>query len=595
MLVKEKRFGPKLLFLLTILAILITNYGIAFVFYHSYNPQIIRSRKSSTNFLPDICSEVSSYCLDWNIKIGDSYDENTRSVATDSCDNIYIVGWQDITGSANNRDIILTKFTYTGQQVWIKTWGGSEDDIGYDLVIDSSDNIYIIGLTKSRGDVDGDVVIIKYNTAGIEQWNFTWGGSNFDCATGIDIDELNNFYITGWTMSFGDSDGDVFLIKFNNTWDQQWVKYWGGSNKEEAADVLIDLNNTIYISGRTDSIGNGGDAFILKYNSSGGLQWERTWGTYYAQMASSIAVDSSHNIYAVGMSFGHPASSGKGILIKYDSEGNFQWEEIWGYNGVFNNYFYEIIIDSNDELFITGITRSLGIAGNDDAIFFNYDILGNQQWYKIWSESDKENLFGICKDTKNNIYTVGGTASSTAGGSDILFLKYSFKPQITINFPNENDVFRGTAPDFVISILGSYENIWYSIDNWVTNISIDSLSGTIDQTEWNKMNDGLIVIKFCSNNTYGTESFAEVPIYKNTAIPMPQDNDLVTYLTIIVIGVVSIVGIVNIGLIFYFKSRTRMKRFNTYNEELQIKVCPFCHKQILIDSNFCVYCGLKLN
>ena len=695
----KSNYKRKIFSILFLASMFVFQISILISYFNFSAKSIEIQEKSFESDLPSISSAASDYILDWNVKIGGSYEDYALAIAVDSNDYIYVAGWQDLTGTGTNRDIVFVKYNSTGHQQWIRYWGGSEDDKAYDLVIDSADNIYIVGLTKSFGDIDGDVVIIKYNNTGIQQWNFTWGGSNAEVGSGIDFDTSNNFYVTGWTMSLGDTDGDAFLIKFNSTWQEQWIETWGGANKEECGDVHVDSDNVIYTSGRTDSIGSGGDAFILKYNSTGDLQWDETWGASYAQTASGIATDSLHNIYAVGMTFGHPASSGKGVLLKYDTDGNYQWEKIWGYNNVFNNYFYRVMIDSDDELYITGITRSLGIPGNDDAIFFNYDTAGNQNWYKIWSENQGENLNRICMDNKKNIYSVGATSSSTAGGNDILLLKYSYEPQIFINSPSENKVFGTTAPDYSLTILGSYEDVWYTLDNGITNINISSLTGIINQTEWDKKEDGPVIIEFYTNNTFGTESSTEVLVYKDTKYPIiiinepdiddsyasiapnfdisitepnlhtswytiddgitninftgstgmieqtewdkkPNGpviikfyaNDTVGhenfaevivhkhvpvnitdfYIIIIVVGVISVIGIVTIGIIIYRKKRViieiprleynkikkkkeKKKRKRVTEMEPKLINCPFCHTEITTDQNYCTYCGGKLN
>ena len=395
-------------------------------------------------------SNEDEYVFEWNSTLGGIYIDGARGVAVDSNDNVYVAGYQDISGSNTNRDIVIAKYNPIGEQQWIRYWGGSNDDIAYNLLIDAFNNIYIVGFTKSFDDINGDAVIIKYDINGQQQWNFTWGGSEFDFATALDIDSNHNMYLGFTSKSFGDIDGDIVIVKFNSTWHEQWNVTWGGSDSEEIADLYIDTNDDIYISGRSDSLDPSpgeGDAFLNKYNSSGDLQWSRNWGGSYSQMASGIATDSLNNVYITGMTFGHPSSSGKGVIVKYNSEGTYQWEEIWGVNGVYANYMYRIIIDSNDDLYVSGTTRSYGIPNNNDAILFNYDTDGNQNWYKIWSEYEWDLSFGLCMDSQSNIYLVGDTKSYTIGQNDILLLKYAFVsniPSIEIITP-ENITY--TEPD----------------------------------------------------------------------------------------------------------------------------------------------------
>ena len=386
----------------------------------------INLRTSESDNLPTTNSLSSDYEFEWKTTWGSGYDDIGVEVSTDSYDNVYLVGYSDTTGS-DNCDIKIFKYDPFGVEQWSRTWGGSNDDKGYDICIDSSNNILIIGYTKSLGDSDGDIIIIKYDTLGNEIWNKTWGGSLFDYGTYIMKDSSDNFFIVGRTHSFGDTTGDALLVKFDNNFEEQWNKTWGGNEPDIANKVEKGSDGYLYVVGHSDSVDSHAgysDVVLLKYDDDGNYQWERTWGTSYAQRGVSLALDSNDNIYITGYSFGHPASSGKGYLLKYDSSGTYQWERIWGVNGQYGNYFYNIIIDDKDELYISGCTKTYGIPDNYDTLLLNYDTSGNQNWYKYWAGNGFEVSPGICMDAFSNIYLAGYTDTDSAGGYDVLLLKY---------------------------------------------------------------------------------------------------------------------------------------------------------------------------
>ncbi|MHA1885102.1 MAG: SBBP repeat-containing protein, partial [Promethearchaeota archaeon] len=429
---------------ITVMMFLVMLSGISFIFYMVPNIFISQEEKSSPQELlndprefPHKSSSEDDYVFGWNATLGTIYEDRAIGVAVDSDDNVYVSGFQDLSGSNTNRDMVLVKYNPLGEQQWVQYWGGSNDDLPFNILIDSSDNIFIVGLTKSFGDVDGDAVVIKYNTTGHQQWNFTWGGDQYDFAEGIGVDSSNNFYVGGGSQSFADIDGDAFLVKFDENWIEQWNITWGGSDNDETNYLHIDNNDDIYIAGASFSLDPSpgeADAFLNKYNSSGDLQWSENWGGSYGQRGLGIATDSSNDVYIVCRTFGHPASSGKGAIVKYDSAGTYQWEKIWGVNGAYN-YMYRIVIDSNDELYISGTTSSFGLPSNYDAILFNYDTNGNQNWYKIWAEYEWDLAFDLCMDSQANIYIAGDTISYSAGQKDMLLLKYNFTRKITIITP----------------------------------------------------------------------------------------------------------------------------------------------------------------
>ncbi|GAI21421.1 unnamed protein product, partial [marine sediment metagenome] len=121
----------------------------------------------------------------------------------------------------------------------IKTWGGSDYDNGHKIALDSSGNIYITGATASYGAGSFDVVLLKYNSSGNLQWSKIWGGPNNDTGDGIALDNLGNIYITGAT-SYETNLDDVFLLKYDSSGNLLWNKTWGGYNYFAGGGIALD-------------------------------------------------------------------------------------------------------------------------------------------------------------------------------------------------------------------------------------------------------------------------------------------------------------------------------------------------------------------
>ena len=65
------------------------------------------------------------------------------------------------------------------------------------------------------------MVLVKYDGNGVQQWDRTWGGGNFESGRGVSVDLLDNIYLTGWTHSFGVGLGDIALVKYDGNGVQQ--------------------------------------------------------------------------------------------------------------------------------------------------------------------------------------------------------------------------------------------------------------------------------------------------------------------------------------------------------------------------------------
>lgn len=152
-----------------------------------------------------------------------------------------------------------------------------------------------------------------------------------DEGLGVTVDNSSNIYVTGYTLGGldGNNSGnrDPFLVKYNSSGTIQWTKQFGTSNFDEGKGVTVDSSDNIYVAGNTDN-----DILLVKYNSSGVKQWTKQLGTSVSNSAdygNGVTVDSSDNVYVTGFTNGgldgNTNSGGRDIfLVKYNSDGVLQ-------------------------------------------------------------------------------------------------------------------------------------------------------------------------------------------------------------------------------------------------------------------------------
>ena len=359
--------------------------------------------------------------LEWEETWSGGNDDYGYGVAIDSFDNIYVVGK---TGTLGDWDMILAKYNSSGVQEWHRTWGGNQHDLGCALVIDSSDNIYIVGRTSSFGGGNKDIVLVKYNNTGDYQWNRTWGGSGDEYGGGIAVDSSDNIYIVGITSSFSVGGYDVVLVKYNSLGIQEWNRTWGGVNTYIGEGIAIDSSDNIYIVGYQQSISEQQrDVVFVKYNSSGVQEWNKTWGGSNDEYGSGIAIDSSDKIYVVESTGVSGTSDYYILLVKYNNAGKHEWNKTWG--GVLYDEGYGVKVDSSDNVYVVGSTCSFGTGLGGNMVLIKYNSSGVQEWYKTWGESDEDTGYGVAIDSSDNIYVVGSTHDEGEEWSYLFLLKFS--------------------------------------------------------------------------------------------------------------------------------------------------------------------------
>lgn len=411
----------------------------------------------------------------WDSRWG-QVDDGGRGIVIDSSDEIYITGFTQSYG-AEGYDIIIMKYDKWGMPLWTRRWGEANNEIGNDIIIDSSNNLYITGYTDSYG-AAGEVVLLQYDDFGVQLGNMSWGGIYDDAGYGLALDSLNNIYIVGATLSYGAGQADICLIKnlkkevIVNPSAPEWSRTWGGDNWDEGTDIAVGASGNISVVGSTKNTDTGDyNISLVKYNNDGEQQWNVTWGGIYDDRGFGVIMDSAENIYVTGYYSEYSSSYYRDIaLIKYNSSGGLVWNKTWGIGG--EDIGYDIALDSNNSIYVVG-------CRGGDMVLVKFNSTGDEQWYETWDRGGIDVGYSIYIDVLNDIYVVGYTDDiSGSGKSDIVLVKYSAG---------------GGAPDKEDTWGGADIDIGYSV-------VVDDLSGDIYVTGYTRSygagNDDFILLKF---------------------------------------------------------------------------------------------------
>ena len=488
----------------------------------------IRMNSSTHGEMSSNCIKVNifaMYSLLWARLYGDDDVQGGMGMCVDSSNNLYQTGYI-MNGPWGANDGIIIKSSNTGVQLWNVTFGWGSDDIGMDVCTDSANDVCVVG------DLGG-FFTAKYNSDGIQVWNASW--SEISGATGrsIAIDSEDNIYVAGYAGSSGSTN--LIFIKYNNQGTKIWERNWGGSNYEGryGLSIAIDLQDNLCIAAQTNSFGAGdSDAVLIKYDKLGNQLWNTTWGGASIDGARAIAIDSTDNIYIAGYTDTFSTNGYRNLfIVKYTDSGAQIWNKTWV--GLSAAYCKDMAIDSNNRILLTGYTLE---DMTEYTFLLVYDVDGTVLWDTTWGNSmvmmNQGNGIGI--DSFDDVYISGYIDWYYEHRDDIFLLKYSKfinESVITINSPQNSDVFGFNAPLYDITITGENQSIWYTLDAGVTNITITESTGVINQAEWNKLANGIVKLRFYVNLSPGNSSYSEVSIYKDTVAPIttinfPLENEL---------------------------------------------------------------------
>jgi len=364
-------------------------------------------------------STIDSWFKTW----GGTENDHAYALVLDPSGCIYVAGDTLSFGREFRKSTIyLLKYDSSGELKWARTWGDERRFYFHGMILGSSGNIYLMADTMYDYPSSTNICLLKVSDSGILKWEKTWGGGGWDKGYAITSDSFDNIYITGFTDSYGPGLADIQLLKFDSSGDLQWNTIWGGENEDIARALEIDIYDNIYVLGETESYGHGSnDICILKFNDSGNIQWNRTWGGNQGDIGKSLKFDSSNDIYVLGETESYGSGSKDVCLLKFNNIGDLQWNKTWG--GKASDYSYELNIDPYDNINIVGDTKSFG-NGNRDIFLLKFNKSGKLQWNTTWGGKQEDSARALERDSSDNIYILGDFRFDS-GETDICLLKFN--------------------------------------------------------------------------------------------------------------------------------------------------------------------------
>lgn len=422
--------------------------------------------------------------------IGGKGNDRGFCIALDNAGNVYVAGYTLSSSSDypttsgaydttynGGYDVFVSKLSSSLDSLEASTYiGGKGTDYLYSLVLDSFENVYLVGITNSSdfpttpgayhqsyngGDYDAFIVKLSPDLSSLLASTY-FGGSGVDYGVAIALDNSWNLYITGMTSSsnfpitsgaFDTSYGgryDVFVAKLSNSLDSLLAStFIGGSDYEIGSSIVVDNSGNVYIGGRTkssnfpttsgayDTTYNGDyDVFISKLNGSLDSLLASTYiGGSGPDYGYPIAVDNSGNVYVTGytLSSDYPTTEGA-----YDTSHNGSYDVFISrlsgtlgtllastyFGGTDDDRSRSIALDVYGNVYIAGWTKSTDFPNTSGA----YDRSQNGSW-DVFVSKLSANLstvfsstfvggvsddlaYALAVDGSGNVYVTGYTLSS---------------------------------------------------------------------------------------------------------------------------------------------------------------------------------------
>jgi hypothetical protein len=365
--------------------------------------------------------------------------------------------------------------------MWSQTYGGSLDDTAAAIVQTGDGGYAIAGTTCSFGAGSADFWLIKTNSTGNMEWNQTYGGPASDVAVAMVQTGDGGYAIAGQTYSFGAGDSDFWLVKVDSSGSIQWNRTYGQTTADVAASVIQTSGGGYVLAGYLTDSNASRDLWFVKTDSFGNMQWNRTYGGAGYDYANSVVQtsDGGYALAGTSDSFSDDMSS-EFWLVKTDLNGNVEWNKTYAEQK--SNSAQSVIQTSEGGYTLAGHTAR-GIVDTPDVWVINVDSDGNMEWDVTWAPTEPA-LTNSMIQTSDGGYAVTGWTSSLKGfpglSSYMFLIKVDVNGNIQWNSTYEglgdnNDLFAVQTDDGGYALAGttrsSYENAYYDI--WFAKVDAE--------------------------------------------------------------------------------------------------------------------------
>ncbi|MBK8557425.1 MAG: T9SS type A sorting domain-containing protein [Lewinellaceae bacterium] len=364
----------------------------------------------------------------------------------------------DVSGNYGSCDYWIVKTNTDGDILWKKTLGGTGCEAAKSIAETTDGGYVVVGWsTSADGDVGNnyggaDLWAVKLNSAGVIQWERSIGGAGQDYAESVVATADGGYILAGYVQDLstgGFTDG--LVTKFTPNGNVEWFKILGGSSSDKLSSIQTTDDGGYIVAGRSasndgDVSGNHGnfDVWVVKLNSTGNVQWQKSFGGSQDDSASDIqtTIEGGYIVAGYTESNNGDVTYNQGNadywIIKISASGSLQWQRTMG-GSSFDSAASIKQTDDDLGFVISGITLSnngnvTGHHGNYDNWLVKIDVQGTFMWQKCLGGSGDDAGLSIESFALGRMVVAGytlsnnGDVSGNHGATDFWVVKLGQAP-----------------------------------------------------------------------------------------------------------------------------------------------------------------------
>ncbi len=338
-------------------------------------------------------------------------------------------------------DVYVVKTDCCGKQLWAAVYdvnGMGGDDFGRKIREVPEDGYVIVGSTTSGKECcpeeKSDILVMRIKDDGSVIWARTFGGHGDDQGTNIEV-LGENFYVTGFTSSFGAGSYDAYMFSLNAGGAVLWANVYGGRDFDSFnALTFSEDRQSIIAVGRTFSFGGREQLYAVRTDLAGDMTWAYYYGKDFNEAANDIVPLSKEvfgfESYAIVGYSGAVQGLKYPYLLKIDGDGRCICDRVYYDPDIkANGEFREVIVDyerKEDVIAVGELDASPSGYGGTDVLLAQINPDCKLSWARLYGGEGYDGGWSVDSVTAescgNNGYVIAGVTTSFGFGKEDLYL-----------------------------------------------------------------------------------------------------------------------------------------------------------------------------
>jgi hypothetical protein len=306
----------------------------------------------------------------------------------------------------------LIRIDHKGDTLWSKFYGTFPQVVATADIIKLKTGFILLSLFRDSVSGQNDIILSSFNFNGDTIWKKRYGGAKDEMPNTLLKTNDGGYIIGASTNSIGAGNVDFWLIKTDSLGNVQWQKTYGGNQIDVAYSLALTSDDGYLLSGYTftpptDNVLGNYDLLIVKTDSLGDLQWQKKIGTQYND-GNAFVTELIDKTFLVSGGLGMSDGNIEGYLAKIDMAGKILWEKKFLF-GTFTFFWPNVVENTDGTIILTG--TKYNSLDNPIGLFAKVSPQGELIWERgYFTREDFHNYIYDIKPTSDGGYIFCGSA-----------------------------------------------------------------------------------------------------------------------------------------------------------------------------------------